>query len=107
MNETDEMVKLLLTKAKMLSYHCPRCKLPLFEKDKKVVCVKCGEIIVEKEEKKTLKKQKTEGKRTIGVLKKKRKDLLNQLESEKDPDKIVALVAAISKIEETQQNLEK
>lgn len=49
MDESEEMVKLLLARAKMLGYHCPRCRLPLFEKDKKVVCVRCGEVRVEKE----------------------------------------------------------
>jgi uncharacterized Zn finger protein (UPF0148 family) len=49
MDVNEEMIRLLFAKAKMLGYHCPVCKLPLFEKDKKIVCVRCGEVRVERE----------------------------------------------------------
>jgi uncharacterized Zn finger protein (UPF0148 family) len=50
MNETDNMVRALLKKDKMLSYHCPNCNLPLFQREGVVFCVKCGPVKVVKEE---------------------------------------------------------
>lgn len=109
MDETEEMVKMLLAKAKMLSYHCPRCNLPLFEQGKKVVCVKCGEVRVEREDSGEAKSHVKSGsdEKTTEVLSRKRKELLSSLESEKDPKKIVSLLEAISKIEEAQKDLKK
>lgn len=107
MDETEEMVKLLLSRAKMLSLHCPRCNLPLFQRDKKVVCVRCGEVRVEEEGKGTIERQEKVSEGTMKVLEKKREELLSRLESEKDPKKIVSILDAISKIEETIKNLGK
>ncbi len=38
----SEAVELLYKGAKMLAYHCPECKMPLFEKDGKIFCPSCG-----------------------------------------------------------------
>lgn len=55
--------EILLKGAKMLSFHCPECKMPLFEKDAKVFCVSCDKDfeIVEVEGKKILKEVLKEG----------------------------------------------
>jgi uncharacterized Zn finger protein (UPF0148 family) len=98
MDENEKMVKLLLSRGKMLSHHCPKCSLPLFEKDKKVLCVRCGEVRVEKEGTKKVKGAASKGLKQ--VLKKKRDGLLKRLDSEEDPNKIASIVEAISKIEE-------
>lgn len=51
--------EILLKGAKMLSLHCPECKMPLFEKDSKVFCVSCDKDydIVEVDGKKILKEK--------------------------------------------------
>lgn len=105
MDETEEMVKLLLSRAKMLSFHCPRCKLPLFQRDKKVLCVRCGDVRVEEEGKGTIERRGKVSESTVSVLEKKREELLSLFESEKDPKKIVSILEAISKIEETLKNM--
>ncbi len=46
----SDAAELLYKGAKMLTYHCPDCKLPLFEKDGKIFCASCGrEAIFEKD----------------------------------------------------------
>jgi uncharacterized Zn finger protein (UPF0148 family) len=107
MDETDEMIKLLLTKSKMLKHHCPRCSLPLFERDKKVICVRCGEVRVKIEGNKVAKGKKAAVKEEASLLLEKRDDLLKQLKSEEDPEKIVSIVGAISKLEEVLKNFGK
>jgi UPF0148 protein len=104
MDETEEMVKLLLAKAKMLSYHCPRCSLPLFESNKKIVCVSCGEVRIEREDAKNSKSQDAPGDAMATLLDKKKEDLLSRLKSEEDPKKIVSIIEAISRIEEAQND---
>ncbi len=37
-----DAAELLYKGAKMLTYHCPDCKLPLFERDGKIFCPSCG-----------------------------------------------------------------
>ena len=37
----SEAVELLLKGAKMLSYHCPDCMLPVFQQDKTIFCPHC------------------------------------------------------------------
>ncbi|MCS7121855.1 MAG: hypothetical protein NZ895_04570 [Archaeoglobaceae archaeon] len=60
---SDEVItqaaEILLKGAKMLSFHCPDCKMPLFEKDSKIFCVSCKKNfeIVEVEGKKILKEK--------------------------------------------------
>ncbi len=105
MDETEEMVKLLLAKAKMLSYHCPRCNLPLFEQGKKVVCVRCGEVRVERVGGKISKSKDEPGNAAATLLNQKRDDLLSRLKSEEDPKKIVSILEAISRIEDAQKDL--
>jgi len=46
----SEAVELLYKGAKMLAYHCPECKLPLFEKDNKIFCPSCGKEVVFEED---------------------------------------------------------
>jgi uncharacterized Zn finger protein (UPF0148 family) len=100
MDETEEMIKLLLTKSKMLKHHCPRCSLPLFERDKKVICVRCGEVKVKTEGGGDAKGRRPALREHATVLREKRDDLLKQLKLEEDPEKIVFIVEAISKVEE-------
>ena len=50
--ESDDKIKamaeLFLSKTTMLQYPCSDCGSPLFKKDKKVVCLKCGELKTKK-----------------------------------------------------------
>ncbi len=100
MDETDEMVKLLLARARMLKYHCPRCSLPLFEKEGQVICVKCGEVRVEKEYVKSEDIELESGSR-LGMLEKKKEELLKRLESESDPKTITSILEALQSVEKT------
>jgi len=44
----SDISKLLIGGAKMLSYHCPDCKVPLFEENKRIFCPSCDrEAIIE------------------------------------------------------------
>ena len=94
------MTDLLLSKARMLQYHCANCKSPLFEKGEKVICPVCGELKIEKKEEKE--KGKTEGtitdSKTAQVLKKKRDEMLVKIEKEKNPKKLTDLLEALEKI---------
>ena len=47
-DKIKDMAGLLLSKATMLQYHCSECGSPLFKKDKKVFCPKCGELKTKK-----------------------------------------------------------
>lgn len=94
----ENMTSLLLSKARMLQYHCANCKSPLFEKDEKIICPVCGEMKVKKE--KTGKEEK-EGKtksKTSSILSKKRDELLAKIEKEKNPKKLTDLLEALEKI---------
>jgi UPF0148 protein len=105
MDETEEMVKMLLAKAKMLSYHCPRCNLPLFEQGKKVVCVRCGEVKVERVDGKISKSKDNSGDAATALLNQKRDALLSRLKSEEDPKKIVSILEAISRLEDARKDV--
>ncbi len=96
----EEMTKLLLSKATMLPYHCGDCKSPLFEKDEKTICPLCGEMKTKREgETEQVKaSEHTTDLKTAEVLKKKRDELLAQIEKEKDPKKLVDLLEALEKI---------
>lgn len=94
------MTDLLLSKARMLQYHCGNCKSPLFEKGEKVICPVCGELKIEKEDKKGKTKKdgpKAESKMSK-VLLKKRDELLARIEKEKNPKKLTDLLEALEKI---------
>jgi UPF0148 protein len=95
-----EMTELLLSKATMLQYHCGDCKSPLFEKDGRVICPKCGPVrVMEEEEKKERPPgPSATGDSTVAILEKKRTQLLADLEAERDPKKITALLEAIDKL---------
>jgi UPF0148 protein len=46
----SDAVNLLYKGAKMLSYHCPNCKIPLFQEDERVFCPSCKkDVIIRKE----------------------------------------------------------
>ena len=93
------MTDLLLSKARMLQYHCGNCKSPLFEKGEKIVCPVCGEMKVEEKEEKKAKAGATPtDSKTIQVLKKKRNELLVKIENEKNPKKLTDLLEALEKI---------
>ncbi len=112
MDETDEMVRLLLSGVKMLGLHCPRCGLVLFDRGGSVICVRCGEVRVVREEGGSVSEEESGG---VGdadisvkdVFERKRVDLLKRLESESDPAVIAALSDAISKLEQARRGLEK
>jgi len=53
----SEAVELLYKGAKMLAYHCPDCKMPLFEKDGKIFCPSCGREAVFEEKLKEIEKK--------------------------------------------------
>lgn len=89
------MAELLLSKARMLPYHCGKCKSPLFEKDGKTICPVCGEL--EEKEKAKTRAPSTDPK-TTKILKKKRDELLTQIENEKNPKKLIGLLEALEKI---------
>jgi UPF0148 protein len=95
-----DMTALLLSKARMLPYHCDNCKSPLFEKDEKIICPVCGELKFEKKDQKE--EAKTEepqtDSKTAQVLKKKRDELLVKIEKEKNPKKLTDLLEALNKI---------
>ncbi len=95
-----DMTELLLSKARMLPYHCDNCKSPLFEKDEKIICPVCGELKFEKKDQKE--EAKTEepqtDSKTAQVLKKKRDELLAKIEKEKNPKKLTDLLEALNKI---------
>ncbi len=94
------MTDLLLSKARMLQYHCGNCKSPLFEKGEKVICPVCGELKIE--EKKEKEKVKTGGtktnSKTASILEKKRDELMAKIENEKNPKKLIDLLDALEKI---------
>jgi UPF0148 protein len=49
----SDISKLLYGGAKMLSYHCPECKFPLFKEDERIFCPSCGrDVIIESEQEK-------------------------------------------------------
>lgn len=51
--DISSAAELLYKGAKMLAYHCPECKVPLFERDEKIFCPSCGrEAIIEGEQNK-------------------------------------------------------
>lgn len=99
MDEMEEMVRLLLSRGKMLNLHCPKCNLPLFQTEGGVVCVKCGGVRIEKPEETSSKVGGDVSEDLLAVLKKKRAELLHLLENESDPDKIGSIVESISKID--------
>ncbi|MFQ6136719.1 MAG: Sjogren's syndrome/scleroderma autoantigen 1 family protein [Candidatus Hydrothermarchaeales archaeon] len=118
-DRVDKMVELLLSGARMMRYHCPKCKSPLFERGNKIICPVCGtfdkgQVRIEAEEEVKLrdvkskeetasKNIKTKRSKMAGeeVIQKKREELLTRLNEEKDPDQIVHLLEAIEKINET------
>lgn len=96
-----DMTELLLSKARMLPYHCDNCKSPLFEKDEKTICPVCGELkfdLEEKEKAKTGEPPTPADSKTTEILKKKRDELLAQIEKEKNPKKLIGLLEALDKI---------
>jgi UPF0148 protein len=94
------MTDLLLSKARMLQYHCGDCKSPLFEKGEKVICPVCGELEIEKrgEKEKAKAKEARADTKTTQILLKKRDELLTKIEKEKDPKKLTDLLEALEKI---------
>ncbi len=99
MNETEEMVRILLSRGKMLNRHCPKCNLPLFQTEGRVLCVRCGEVRIEKSEESSPHVGADVSDDWGAVLKKKRGELLHSLANESDPVKIGAIVDSISKID--------
>jgi len=89
---TEKMVELLLSRGKMLKYHCSKCKSPLFEKEGKVLCPVCDPLNFKKEG-----ERNGEGSE---VLIKKREELLSKLKGASDPEEISKLAEAIKKLEE-------
>lgn len=93
------MAQLLLERAKMLQYHCGKCKSPLFQKEGKIICPVCGEYETEKEAKIEKPKPKKKDDALMDILKRKREELVKRLEKEDNPQEISALLDAIAKID--------
>ncbi len=108
-----KMTELLLSRATMLKYHCPDCKLPLFEKDGKIICVNCGEFMLSEEEivqdeekfregveKKEEAFHRLDDKIRIlnEVLDKKLLELIERLKFESSAREIIVILDAIKKI---------
>ncbi len=99
-NALKNMAGLLLSKATMLQYHCSKCKSPLFEKEGQIVCPVCGTFDNETRREEDKKPEgKAEG-RGSEALKKKRDKLIELLEEEGDPEKIVSIAETIKKLED-------
>ncbi|WP_456475164.1 Sjogren's syndrome/scleroderma autoantigen 1 family protein [Candidatus Pyrohabitans sp.] len=101
-----KMVELLLGRATMLAYHCPSCSAPLFEKEGKVLCPKCGEVKVVREgedevEEKTPAPARAEAKpqKEDEILQKKREELLLRLKDERDLRVILDILEAVRRID--------
>jgi len=101
-----KMAELLLARATMLAYHCPRCSAPLFEKEGKVLCPSCGEVRVVREgeevEEEAAPQEKAGAEPREGdeVLLRKREELLQRLEDEKDLRVILDILEAVRRIDE-------
>ncbi|NOZ77446.1 MAG: hypothetical protein GXO65_07310 [Euryarchaeota archaeon] len=97
----QDMAELLLSRATMLRYHCGTCRSPLFEKEGRVICPRCGPVKAASEEGEPGKSRKKGAVRdaTRKVLEKKRDRLLSELEAEKDPKRITELLEAIEKMD--------
>ncbi len=101
-----KMAELLLARATMLAYHCPRCSAPLFEKEGKVLCPNCGEVRVvregeEEKEKATPQAEAgAESREGDEVLLKKREELLQRLSGEEDLRVILDILEAVRRIDE-------
>ncbi len=110
-----KMTELLLSRATMLKYHCPDCKLPLFEKDGKIICVNCGEFMLgsedvqeEKSEAEIIKNVEEKAKLEHlhedkiellnKILDEKLLELLEKLKSESSVREIIVILDAIKKI---------
>ncbi len=99
------MAELLLARATMLAYHCPRCSAPLFEKEGKVLCPNCGEVKVvrEGEEEQAAPQAEAEPvrpRRGEEILAEKREELLQRLKDERDLRAILDLLEAVRRIDE-------
>ncbi len=99
-----KMAELLLARATMLAYHCPRCSAPLFEKEGKVLCPNCGEVKVvrEGEEEQAAPQAEAEPAHRKGdeILAEKREELLQRLKDERDLRAILDLLEAVRRIDE-------
>jgi len=91
------MADMLLKGGRMLQYHCDKCKSPLFQKDKKVICPVCGEL--KKPSKKKPKETHKLDDKTKAVLEKKKDALLKRLEKEENTEELSSILDAIAKIE--------
>jgi UPF0148 protein len=101
-----KMAELLLARATMLAYHCPRCSAPLFEKEGRVLCPNCGEVRVVREgeeaEEESIPQAEAEVEPQEGneILLEKRKELLLRLKDEKDLRAILDILEAVRRIDE-------
>jgi|Deesub1362B_J571_1020462.scaffolds.fasta_scaffold00388_19 UPF0148 protein len=75
----SDISKLLIGGAKMLSYHCPECKIPLFQEGDRVFCPSCQkEVIIEGKKESERLSIETEDKKTRSIS--------NQKESRDDTE---------------------
>ncbi len=101
-----KMAELLLSRATMLAYHCPRCSAPLFEKEGKVLCPNCGEVKVVREGEEEVEEAapqvegKAEPKEGDEILLEKREELLQRLRDEEDLRVVLDILEAIRRIDE-------
>jgi len=68
----SDISKLLIRGAKMLSYHCPDCKIPIFQEGDRIFCPSCNrDVIIEgPEDKKDEKEERYKIQRRISLTSK-------------------------------------
>ncbi len=94
--EIQKMVTLLLSRATMLAQHCPDCGTVLFEQRGRIICPSCGEVEVREEGESGAAQEMG---RDEEVLRRKRSELIAELEGEKDLDKVLRILEAVQRID--------
>ncbi len=102
--EIQKMVTLLLSRATMLAQHCPACGTVLFEQGGRIICPSCGELEVREEGQEEKGKEEEREKEQEGggdeeVLRRKRSELIAELEGERDLDKVLRILEAVQRID--------
>lgn len=111
-NDEDmgRMVDTLLAGGKMLSQHCPKCNMPLFKREGKIICPNCNVEYVREEAKGILTSEGLEeGGAPLALsqaVKEKLEELEGRLEDESDPEEISKILEAMKSAMEVLGKLE-
>jgi UPF0148 protein len=120
----SEMAELLCKGAKMLSYYCPDCKVPLFQENARIFCPSCGRNVIVDEETQEVKAEVEKGEGKIQIvesaqpqnashlkptetIKRAIERLSQELERENDAEKINELIDTMYKAVEVIEKLKK